>query len=244
VRLSVIIPALNEAASIAETLGDLANCLAGCRGAGAEVLVVDGGSDDATREIAVPLCDRVIEGPRGRARQMNAGAANARGETLWFLHADTRVPPGATAVIEQVVASGREWGRFDVRLSGRRPSLRIVERMMNLRSTQSGIVTGDQGLFVTRAAFDAVGGYPDIPLMEDIALSRRLRQRQRPTRIGMCLVTSSRRWEQDGVWSTILLMWRLRTAYALGADPARLARLYRNRATANDEASPAQNRTS
>lgn len=221
-RLSVIIPALDEATQIRGTLEDLA----GCRVRGTEVLVVDGGSDDATREVAEPLCDRVIEASRGRARQMNAGAALARGEILWFLHADTRVPADAAAAIDAAIATGRQWGRFDVRLSGSHPMLRIVERMMNLRSRLSGIVTGDQGLFVARAAFESVGGYPDIPLMEDIALSRRLRRRQRPACLGTRLVTSSRRWDRQGVWPAILLMWRLRAAYALGADPERLAQVY------------------
>jgi rSAM/selenodomain-associated transferase 2 len=222
-RLSVIVPALDEAAHIGITLRDLD----GCRIPATEVLVVDGHSTDATREIAEPLCDRVIEAPRGRACQMNVGADWAQGDILWFLHADTRVPADAAALIDTAVASGRAWGRFDVRLSGKRPLLRIVERTMNLRSCLSGIVTGDQGLFVTRALFRSVGGYPDIPLMEDIALSRRLRRRQRPACLGIRLVTSSRRWERDGVWRTVLLMWWLRTAYALGADPARLAQRYR-----------------
>jgi rSAM/selenodomain-associated transferase 2 len=222
-RLSVIVPVLDEAAHIGMTLRDLD----GCRIPGTEVLVVDGGSSDATREIAEPFCDQVIDAPRGRACQMSAGAALAQGEIFWFLHADTRVPLDAAAAIDTTVASGREWGRFDVRLSGSGALLRMVERTMNLRSCLSGIVTGDQGLFVTRALFRAVGGFPDIPLMEDIALSQRLRGHQRPACVGTKLITSSRRWERNGVWRTVLLMWRLRTAYALGADPARLLHLYR-----------------
>lgn len=222
-KLSMIVPALNEAGHIGSTLADLA----ACRRPGDEVLVVDGGSSDATRELARPLCDRVIDSASGRARQMNAGATAASGELLWFVHADTRVAAAAAAALLDAVADGKQWGRFDVRLSGPQPSLRMVERMMNLRSCLSGMATGDQGIFATRAAFDAAGGFPDIPLMEDLALSKQLRRYSRPACLKERLVTSSRRWERDGVWPTILLMWRLRAAYALGADPDRLARIYR-----------------
>jgi rSAM/selenodomain-associated transferase 2 len=157
---------------------------------------------------------------------MNAGARAARGAYLWFLHADTRVLPGALAALEDACSGGALWGRFDVRLSGRQPLLRLVERLMNLRSCLTGIATGDQGIFVTRAGFEDVGGYPEIPLMEDIALSRALRRRARPLCVRTPIETSSRRWEGRGLLRTILLMWRLRLAYALGADPRRLARRY------------------
>jgi rSAM/selenodomain-associated transferase 2 len=224
-RLSVIVPVLNEAAHVGATLRDLV----ACRIPGTELLVVDGGSRDATPQIAERFCDRLIVAPEGRASQMNVGAGLARGEILWFVHADTRVPADAAALVDATVSSGRQWGRFDVRLSGKQLALRVIERMMNLRSCLTGMVTGDQGLFVTRALFRSVGGYPAIPLMEDIALSRRLVRRQRPACLGAKLTTSSRRWERDGIWRTVLLMWRLRAAYALGADPARLAALYRRR---------------
>jgi len=159
--------------------------------------------------------------------QMNAGAQAARGDILWFLHGDSLPPPDAAAPIRAALAKpNRHWGRFDVRLSGNRLMLRIVETLMNHRSRLTGIATGDQGLFARRHAFAQVGGYPAIPLMEDIALSRALKRLSRPVCLRRRLLTSSRRWEQRGIWKTIFLMWRLRLAYFLGADPAKLARLY------------------
>lgn len=221
-RLSVIIPTLNEADHIGALLTDLAPL----RSTGHEVILVDGGSKDATRSLAASGVDRVLESPRGRAAQMNAGAQVASGEILWLLHADSRVPPGAAEALLMAGQAGARWGRFDVRLSGRHPLLRLVERAMNARSCLTGIATGDQGIFVTRDAFSQIGGFPDLPLMEDIALSKRLRGLARPACLRPPLLTSSRRWETHGILRTILLMWRLRLAYALGADPARLARRY------------------
>lgn len=223
-RLSVIIPALDEQAQIGRLLLDLS----GLRSAGHEVILVDGGSRDETLTIAAPLVDRAIKAPCGRASQMNAGAAQAIGDVLWFVHADTRVPPDAGERLLQACRAGHLWGRFDVRLSGRSPALRVIEGLMNLRSRLTGIATGDQGIFVTRAAFERAGGFPAIPLMEDIALSRALRRRARPHCIRRPLLqTSSRRWEERGILRTVLLMWRLRLAYALGAAPADLAERYR-----------------
>lgn len=222
--LSVIVPALNEAEGIAETL----RALGPLRERGAEVVVVDGGSTDATRETAAPLADRVLRAERGRALQQNAGAAAARGEVLLFLHADTRLPEGADEAVRTALSrAGACWGRFDVRLSGSRPVLRVVERLISLRSHLSGIATGDQAIFVRRELFARVGGFPEIPLMEDVALSRLLRRAGRPARVRRPVVTSSRRWERRGVWRTIFLMWRLRLEYWLGADPLRLAERYR-----------------
>lgn len=221
--LSIILPVLNEAEGIVPLL----EALLPLRRQGCEVLVADGGSEDGTAERALPLADRVITAPRGRARQMNAGAALAAAEVFWFLHADSRVPPDAGATLLRALQeSGRGWGRFDVVLSGRHPLLRLVEGMMNLRSRLTGIATGDQGIFVTRSLFERVGGFPDIPLMEDIALSKRLLAHGRPVCLDTRLTTSSRRWETRGMGRTILLMWRLRLAYWLGADPAALARRY------------------
>jgi len=222
-RLSVVIPTLDEQQRIAALLGDLAVL----RAAGHELIIADGGSSDATVEIAGPLVDRVIVSHRGRALQMNAGANSATGDVLWFLHADSRVPAGAADELLAAIDGGHHWGRFDVRLSGSRWLLRMVEAMMNLRSCISGICTGDQGIFVERTLFDRIGGFPPIPLMEDIALSKRLRRFAHPA----CprrprLLTSSRRWERFGILRTILLMWRLRLAYALGTEPAELARRY------------------
>ena len=225
--ISLIVPVLDEAGTIARSLGPLQPL----RGSGIEVIVADGGSRDGTRRIVRPLCDRIVDAPRGRARQMNAGAGAARGRTFLFLHADTRLPPGWDRMVRGALGdhgpSDREWGRFDVRLDGAHPMLRVVERAMNLRSRLSGIATGDQAIFVTRDAFRAVGGFPDIALMEDVALSRALRARSRPVCLRAAVATSSRRWECNGIVRTIVLMWRLRIEYALGADPERLARLYR-----------------
>lgn len=221
--LSVVMPVLDEASGIGETLA----ALAPLRDQGAELIVVDGGSSDGTADAAAPLADRVISSPRGRAAQQNAGARAARGEALLFLHADTRLPDGAPGLIRDALAGGRRWGRFDVRLTGRHPAFRMIERMISLRSRVSGIATGDQAIFVQRSLFEAVGGFPRLPLMEDVALSRALRSQGRPACLRACVTTSSRRWETRGVWRTMVLMWRLRLEFWLGADPARLAARYR-----------------
>ncbi|HZP92711.1 MAG TPA: TIGR04283 family arsenosugar biosynthesis glycosyltransferase [Burkholderiales bacterium] len=222
-HLSIVIPTLNEARNIESCL----RALAPLRARGVDVVVADGGSDDATAEIARPLCDSVLTAPRGRALQMNAGARAARGDVLLFLHADCVLPAGADELIHAALpASPHVWGRFDVRLSGRRPLLRLVESMMNLRSRITGIATGDQAIFVTRRAFDAVGGFPAIALMEDIAVSAALKRLSAPLCLRARVVVSSRRWERQGVLRTILLMWRLRAAYFLGARPEQLSRIY------------------
>jgi rSAM/selenodomain-associated transferase 2/rSAM/selenodomain-associated transferase 1 len=222
-RISVIVPALNEAALITEVL----QALAPLRRRGHEVIVVDGGSSDGTSALAAPLADRVLHTPKGRALQMNVGAHAATGDVLWFLHADTLPPPDADEAILSALAQGnRGWGHFDVRLSGAGILLRMVATLMNRRSRLVGIATGDQGLFVQRELFERAGGFPEIPLMEDIALSRMLKRYSRPACVAQELVTSSRRWERRGTWRTILLMWRLRLAYFLGADPRKLAGQY------------------
>lgn len=221
-RLTIIIPVLNEA----DTIGTLLADLAPLRAAGAEVILADGGSSDGAPKRAAALVDRVLQAPKGRAVQMNAGAKAAAGDVLWFLHADTRVPAAAAAALQAACATGARWGRFDVRLSGRHPLLRLVERGMNIRSRLTGIATGDQGIFVTRAAFEQVGGFPELALMEDITLSAALRRLAPPACLRLALVASSRRWEAQGVLRTILLMWRLRLGYALGVDPVRLAHRY------------------
>jgi len=225
--LSVIVPCLNEAEDIGKTLA----ALAPLRARGAQVIVADGGSSDDTVARAAPLADTVIVAPRGRAAQMNAGAARARGEILLFLHADTFLPDAAdTLIVEGLKRSRRGWGRFDVTIDARHPLLRAVEALMNLRSRLTGIATGDQGIFVTRSLFIAAGGYPEIALMEDIALCRRLKRFGPPLCLKQRVVTSARRWEKRGVVRTILLMWGLRLAYRLGADPGKLAlRYYGNR---------------
>lgn len=221
--IAVVIPVLNEAEAIESTL----RCLLDMRRRGCEVLVVDGGSTDSSAQLAEPLCDRVLTLARpGRARQMNAGAASTTSDVLWFLHADTRVPADADMTIREALGRGSRWGRFDVRLSGRQPLLRVVETMMNWRSRWTGIATGDQGLFVDRASWVTVGGFSEIPIMEDIEISRRLRRLGPPVCLRARLTTSSRRWERRGILSTILLMWRLRLYHRMGVSTEKLARIY------------------
>ena len=221
--LSIVVPALNEAAGIVATL----QALAPLRARGVELVLADGGSTDGTAALAAPWVDAVVQAPRGRALQMNAGAARARSEVLLFLHADTLLPAGADGLALQAVAAGACWGRFDVDIQGRPWMLRVVAALMNLRSRATGIATGDQAMFCTRAAFAQVGGFPVQPLMEDIELSRRLKRLGPPACLRARVRTSGRRWEQRGVWRTILLMWRLRWRYWRGASPDSLARAYR-----------------
>ena len=222
-QLSVIIPTLNEAAAITSTL----QALQPLRARGHEIIVVDGGSSDNTVELSRPLADRGIQSRAGRATQMRAGAALAAGSVLWFLHADTTAPPDADRLIIQALQpKPAGWGRFDVQLSQTRLLLKCVAWMMNQRSRLSGITTGDQGLFVTRSRYDAVGGFPEIALMEDIALSRALRHYGRPAVIQQPLASSPRRWLAHGVLRTILRMWMLRLGYFLGVKPERLAAYY------------------
>lgn len=222
-RLSIIVPTLNEAPGIVAALERLQPL----RAAGHEAIVVDGGSGDGTSGLAAPLADRVLAAPRGRASQMNTGAAGARGDVLLFLHADTRLPAGADRLIlDGLESSGRAWGRFDVRIDGRHPLLGPVAWLMNGRSRLTGIATGDQAMFVRRDAFAAVRGFPALALMEDVALSAALKRASRPLCLRERVVTSGRRWESRGVVRTILLMWWLRLRYFLGASPERLARIY------------------
>ncbi len=225
-RISAIVPALNEAAVIDAALG----ALAALRGRGHEVILVDGGSADATVALAAGMADRVITAPRGRASQMNAGAAVASGDVLVFLHADTRLPDNAEfAIARELDRHGGAWGRFDVSIDSRRPLLGLVAWAMSVRSRISGIATGDQAIFVRRAEFEAVGGFPRVALMEDVAMSRLLKRRSPPLCLRDRVVTSARRWESQGVLRTIVLMWWLRLRYFLGASPERLARSYDGR---------------
>ena len=222
-KLSIVVPVLNEADTIAAQL----DALTPLRARGVEVIVVYGGSHDGTPACACSGADRVLVAERGRASQMNDGAAAAGGDILLFLHADTHLPPRADDLIREGFAGGkRVWGRFDVQIEGPHRLLAVIAALMNRRSRLTGIATGDQAIFVMRAAFEAVGGYPDIPLMEDIVLSRRLKRLSRPACLAARATTSGRRWERHGVLRTILKMWRLRLAFFLGADPRRLALAY------------------
>jgi rSAM/selenodomain-associated transferase 2 len=223
-RISIVVPALEESASITATL----SALQPLRAQGHEVIVVDGGSRDATLLIARLLADRAYLTAPGRATQMNFGASKATGDVLLFLHADSLLPAGGAIAMANAVTRGAAWGRFDVTIGGKPRVLKVVGAMMNLRSRLTGIATGDHGMFVRRALFEEVGGYPAIPLMEDVALSKALKRvAGRPACLRTRVTTSGRRWETHGPWRTIFTMWRLRLAYALGADPAALARHYR-----------------
>ncbi len=221
-KLSIIIPSYNEAENIEASLKPLQSY----RQLGHQVIVADGGSTDETQNLATPLADQVFLAPKGRARQMNAGAEKAVGDALLFLHADTQLPEITLKLIEAALGKS-SWGRFDIRLSGQQTMLRLVEFMINLRSRLSGIATGDQAIFVSRALFEKVGGYQNIPLMEDIALSKTLKQHDKPACLHTPLITSSRRWEEYGIFKTIFLMWRLRFAYWRGIAPEKLVNQYK-----------------
>lgn len=221
--LAVIVPVLREPG-----IGQLLARLAAMDFDERIVVAADDPSTAAALDVSgVPGAARVLATQRGRATQMNAGARAAGSDVLLFLHADTVLPDEACTLVRTAVARGAVWGRFDVRLSGRQPLLRVVERLMNLRSALTGIATGDQAMFVRRDAFALLGGFAPIPLMEDVELSARLKWIGRPWRIREPVVTSSRRWERAGTVRTVLRMWGLRAAYALGVSPVRLARWYR-----------------
>lgn len=220
-KLSIVMPVLDEADGIVEAL----IALAPLRAKGVQLVVSDGGSCDATATLARPLADIVVVTARGRGRQMNVGATASDGDVLLFLHADTRLPPDADALISDGLArTGYNWGRFDVRIAGAHRLLPVIAAAMNLRSRVTGIATGDQAIFVTKSAFGQ--GFPDLPLMEDIAMTKHLKRIGPPLCIGTPVVTSGRRWEKHGVIRTVLLMWWLRFAYFLGASPVWLARSY------------------
>ena len=217
-RLTVVVPTLNEAAGIRAAL----EALAPLRARGHEVIVADGASCDSTARLAAGLCDQVVHAQRGRAIQMNAGANAAKGDALLFLHADTRLPVNAAEAVLESLAT-HAWGRFDVKIQGRHPLLKVVAGAMNLRSRLTGIATGDQAIFVRR---DAFRGFPEIALMEDIAFCKAMKRQSRPACLHETVLTSGRRWESRGVLRTIVLMWRLRLMFSLGARPEDLARIY------------------
>lgn len=223
VKPSIIIPMLNEAAQLPELFAHLLPF----QRAGCEIIFADGGSTDGSAKLAEVAGFAVVRSERGRARQMNAGAAVAQGDVLLFLHADTRLPMGAMQHIAQALQGAQSWGRFDVCITGKPFMLRVVGQMMNWRSRWSGIATGDQAIFMRRIVFERVRGFPDQPLMEDVEMCKRLKTFSRPACIAHCVTTSGRRWETRGVWRTILLMWRLRWDYWRGTDAAELAKLYR-----------------
>ena len=222
-RLSIVMPVLDEAAEIDAALA----ALVPLRADGQQLIVVDGGSRDGTLARCGGRADVVLRAPRGRASQMNAGAAQAQGDVLLFLHADTRLPGDAGVAIERAISADVQWGRFDVTITGRSLMFPVIAALMNLRSRRTGIATGDQAIFVRRDLFERIGGYADLPLMEDIDLCKRLRACSAPACLRQRVSTSGRRWERHGVWRTIILMWRLRWRYWRGEPAEALARAYR-----------------
>jgi rSAM/selenodomain-associated transferase 2 len=231
-HLSIIIPVLNDAAALRALLHQLAPL----RAQGVQIVVADGGSTDGSAQAAAPLADVVLTvTPPGRAAQQHAGATAASGDVLWFLHADCAPPAHAYQLITQALQAGAQWGRFDVLLHGKAWVLPLVAYSMSVRSRLTGICTGDQGIFVRRTAYVAVGGMAPVALMEDIALSKALKRVGRPACIAQPLVASGRRWDNHGALRTILLMWWLRLRYFFGADPTKLARIYYNISTTSKQ---------
>ncbi|MEW4982433.1 MAG: TIGR04283 family arsenosugar biosynthesis glycosyltransferase [Cycloclasticus sp.] len=220
--LSIIIPTLNEAKVLPFTL----QSLQALRKHNVEVIIVDGGSDDDTLAIAEQFADIVISSKVGRARQLNKGAKAARSDLLLFLHADTQLPINALELLNNSARGFSRWGRFNVKLDDSRLAFRLIEKMMNWRSCLTGIVTGDQAMFVSNALFEKVGGYPDIELMEDIAISKTLKKYAMPICLNQPVLISARRWQEQGVLRTVLLMWQLRWAYFFKKSPLILAEKY------------------
>ncbi len=223
--LSIIVPVLNEAPGIE---GTLRNLRAAC-GSADQIIVVDGGSSDNTCALAMPLCDSIVVSEKGRARQLNAGAATATAQVLWFVHADTLVPTDGAAIVCDALdnSPGKCWGRFNVRFSSPKIPFKVIAFFMNWRSRLTGIATGDQGIFITRECFDRVNGFPEQALMEDVDISKALKKQSAPICLSAKVITSSRRWEKNGVLRTVLLMWKLRLYHFIGVPVDRLAKLYR-----------------
>ncbi|MGZ8162385.1 MAG: TIGR04283 family arsenosugar biosynthesis glycosyltransferase [Methylobacter sp.] len=220
-NFSIIIPTWNEERCIQSCLSALQPFRSHC-----EIIIADGGSTDDTQVLAAPLADKVLTSKKGRSLQMNNGARHATGEILVFLHADTRLPENALHQVQQQLDSNTQWGRFDIQLSGNHFMLKLIAYMMNQRSRLTGIATGDQVIFVSRQAFAAARRYPQIPIMEDIALCKALKKISPPLCLKTKVISSGRRWEEFGIYKTILLMWSLRLRYFFGANPHRLAHLY------------------
>ncbi|MBE0440151.1 MAG: TIGR04283 family arsenosugar biosynthesis glycosyltransferase [Gammaproteobacteria bacterium] len=221
--LALIVPVLNEA----ENVTFLVSQLSMLNQSQDDIVIVDGGSTDGTQQRLAELNVKTVSAPKGRASQMNAGAMHSDADILVFLHADTELPAKALDLIRKAIADGADWGRFDVRISGKHPMLQIIALLMNWRSRLTAIATGDQVIFMRRELFNAVGGFPEQPLMEDIEISKRLKKISRPACLSDKVTTSGRRWQKYGIWKTIVLMWRLRFAYWRGVPASTLAEYYR-----------------
>jgi len=224
VQISIVIPVLNEAEQLTDKLKALQHLRDRC-----QLILVDGGSTDESRSIAEPWVDKLISSSPGRAIQMNTGAAQADADVLLFLHIDTQLPDDGIELMINSVNNGYLWGRFDVAFDATQAMFKLIAFFMNHRSRLTGIATGDQGLFMTRQAFQLVGGFPQIALMEDVAISAKLKKLSQPACLKAKVITSARRWQQYGIFKTILFMWRLRLAYFFGADPNNLATRYYRR---------------
>lgn len=219
-NLSIIIPVYNEVETIDILLDSLKPLMSKY-----EIIIVDGGSLDGTREKVSNYSVKLINSKKGRAKQMNVGAELANGNVLLFLHADTFLPNDISELLS-LKDSEKAWGRFDLKLSSERSIFRLIETMINLRSRLTGIATGDQAIFVGKKLFKEVNGYQDIPLMEDVALSKDLRKIAKPMCLKSKVITSSRRWEKFGVLKMVFLMWILRFLYFIGFHPETLSRYY------------------
>lgn len=234
-KLSIIIPVLNEINQLETSVLGLEEWL---QITWVEVIWVDGGSSDGTADWLSTKGFNVLEAPKGRANQMNAGAQHAAGDLLMFLHVDTLLPKTAMGldlpveefiqfILDTLFKTKKVWGRFDVEILGSSKMLKLIAWFMNKRSRLSGIATGDQTLFMVREAFDRLGGFPDQPLMEDIEMSKRLKTFSAPLCLEQKVKTSGRRWEARGIWSTILLMWKLRFLYWYGVPTETIADMYK-----------------
>lgn len=222
-KISIIIPCLNEEENILETLLPLQKS----RQRGHEIILCDGGSTDSTITLSTPYVDKIITSNKGRAIQMNNGAASATGNIFCFLHADTIATENIDSLIISALHSNKLWGRFNIRLNNNKWPFRIIESLINIRSCISGIASGDQGIFIHSSVFNKLDGFKNQPLMEDIELSKRLKKITRPACIKDTLITSSRRWEKHGIIQTVILMWTLRLKYFLGTPVEKLHTRYR-----------------